>query len=40
VPFDGLGAFVVHDVEVRLIILRAKGVKDVSECRDESGIGA
>jgi hypothetical protein len=40
VPFDGLGAFVVHDVEDRLIILRAKGVKNVSEGRDESGIGA
>ncbi len=39
-PFDGLGTFVVHDVEVRLVVLRAKGVEDVSEGRDESGIGA
>jgi hypothetical protein len=40
VRFDGLGTFVVHDVEVRLVILHAKGAKDISEGCDESGIGA
>ena len=38
--FDCLGAFIIHYIQVGLIMLCSESSKYVGECRDESGIGA